>query len=186
MDSGTIRVRFAPSPTGLLHVGNARTALVNWLFARRMGGSYILRIEDTDMERSETRYEKQLIEDLCWMGLTWDEGPNENDEGEKGAFGPYRQSERLKIYAEHTARLLAEDKAYHCFCTAEELEEERKQAVAEKGSQVYSGKCRRLSKTEVAQNVSKGIPFAIRLKIPSRPIRFHDIVRGDLSLTRQP
>src|SRR6478752_10580217 len=99
MDSGTIRVRFAPSPTGLLHVGNARTALVNWLFARRTGGSYILRIEDTDMERSEARYEKQLIEDLCWLGLTWDEGPNENDEGEKGAFGPYRQSERLRIYA---------------------------------------------------------------------------------------
>ncbi len=180
MDSGTIRVRFAPSPTGLLHVGNARTALVNWLFARRTGGSYILRIEDTDMERSETRFEKQLIEDLSWLGLTWDEGPNENDEGEKGAFGPYRQSERLKIYAEHTARLLAEDKAYHCFCTPEELEEERKQAVAEKGSQVYSGKCRRLSKTDAAQNVSKGMPFAIRLKIPSRPIRFHDIVRGDL------
>ena len=180
MDSGTIRVRFAPSPTGLLHVGNARTALVNWLFARRMGGSFILRIEDTDLERSEARYEKQLIEDLCWMDLMWDEGPNENGEGEKGAFGPYRQSERLKIYAEHTARLLAEDKAYHCFCTPEELEEERKQAVAEKGSQVYSGKCRQLSRTQVDQNVSKGIPFAIRLKIPGRPIRFHDIVRGDL------
>jgi len=97
MDSETIRVRFAPSPTGLLHVGNARTALFNWLFARRMGGTFVVRIEDTDTERSKSAYEKQLIQDLVWLGLNWDEGPNENDPGEKGEFGPYRQSKRLDL-----------------------------------------------------------------------------------------
>jgi nondiscriminating glutamyl-tRNA synthetase len=98
-------------------VGNARTALYNWLFARRTGGRFILRIEDTDLERSEIRYEAQLIEDLRWLGLDWDEGPGDPGQPDKGAFGPYRQSERLAIYAEHTERLLAEGKAYRCFCT---------------------------------------------------------------------
>src|SRR5262244_817099 len=112
MESESIRVRFAPSPTGLLHVGNARTALFNWLFARRMGGKFVLRIEDTDVERSKASFEKQLIQDLVWLGLDWDEGPNENDSGERGDFGPYRQSKRLDIYATHTAELLAEGKAY--------------------------------------------------------------------------
>jgi len=131
-------------------VGNARTALYNWLFARRSGGRFILRIEDTDLERSEARYEAQLIEDLRWLGLDWDEGPAEAGppgalaQAEKGDFGPYRQSERLEIYAQHTERLLAEGKAYRCFCTTEELEAERQQAMAEHGSLVYSGRCRRL------------------------------------------
>src|SRR5271167_2987416 len=125
MSTAKTRVRFAPSPTGLLHVGNARTALYNWLFARRHGGSFILRIEDTDLERSETRYEDQLIEDLRWLGLNWDEGPGTGRPGdplekEMGDFGPYRQSERLAIYAEHTERLLAAGKAYRCFCAPEE------------------------------------------------------------------
>jgi glutamyl/glutaminyl-tRNA synthetase len=128
------RVRFAPSPTGLLHVGNARTALYNWLFARRTGGQFILRIEDTDLERSEVRYENQLIEDLNWLGLDWDEGPgNFHGAPERGPNGPYRQSERLAIYAEHTERLLSEGKAYRCFCTPEELEAERAQAIAVQG-----------------------------------------------------
>jgi glutamyl/glutaminyl-tRNA synthetase len=109
------RVRFAPSPTGLLHVGNARTALYNWLFARRQGGQFLLRIEDTDLERSEARCETQLIEDLRWLGLDWDEGPGDLGQPEKGAYGPYRQSERLSIYAQHTERLLSEGKAYRCF-----------------------------------------------------------------------
>src|SRR5580700_12231603 len=124
MEIGTIRVRFAPSPTGLLHVGNARTALFNWLYARRTGGKFIVRIEDTDLERSKSSYEKQLIDDLVWLGLNWDEGPNENDSGEKGEFGPYRQSKRLDLYSTHTAQLLADSKAYRCFCTPEDLEEE--------------------------------------------------------------
>jgi len=184
MDTGKIRVRFAPSPTGLLQVGNARTALFNWLFARRMGGDFILRIEDTDAQRSEDGHEKQIIEDLCWLGLNWDEGPNETDAGERGAFGPYRQSKRMEIYAAHTKRLLLEEKAYRCFCTAEDLEAERKKAVAEHRPQVYSGKCRRLSKAHITQNLTKGKPYAVRLKIPDHPIRFHDMVRGDLEFAR--
>src|SRR5260370_33496921 len=108
MPAPTVRVRFAPSPTGLLHVGNARTALYNWLFARRAGGVFLLRIEDTDLERSETRYEDQLIEDLRWLGLDWDEGPGQPAEatGEIGGFGPYRQSERLASHTGQTSRLL--------------------------------------------------------------------------------
>lgn len=183
MKDKRIRVRFAPSPTGLLHVGNARTALYNWLFARRMGGDFILRIEDTDVERSEARFEKQLIEDLRWLGLNWDEGPHPNPDGstgEVGDCGPYRQSERLAIYAEHTERLLREGKAYPCFCTPEELEAERKQAAEEHRPQIYSGRCRALSGEEVNQNLAAGKRFAVRLKIEDHPLRFHDLVRGEV------
>jgi nondiscriminating glutamyl-tRNA synthetase len=183
MDTIKSRVRFAPSPTGLLHVGNARTALYNWLFARRTGGVFLLRIEDTDLERSEARYETQLMEDLRWLGLDWDEGPADASglsgasEG-KGDYGPYRQSERLAIYAEHTERLLQEGKAYPCFCTPDELEAERKQAVAEQGPQVYSGKCRTLDQSTIDANIAAGNPFAVRLKIEDHSLRFHDLVRG--------
>ena len=180
MDSETVRVRFAPSPTGLLHVGNARTALFNWFFARRMGGKFVLRIEDTDLERSKESYEKQLIQDLVWLGLDWDEGPNANDLGETGEFGPYRQSKRFDIYATHTAQLLAEGKAYRCFCTPEELEAERQQAIAEHRPQVYSGKCRVMSKFDVRENLLRGKTYSVRLRIPDRTIRCHDIVRGNL------
>jgi glutamyl-tRNA synthetase len=169
------RVRFAPSPTGLLHVGNARTALYNWLFARRTGGQFILRIEDTDLERSEARFETQLMEDLRWLGLDWDEGPGLPDQG---AHGPYRQSERLDLYAQHTERLLADGKAYRCFCTPKELEAERKLAVAAHRPQIYSGRCRSLSPETIAQNLAAGRPYAVRLKIEDHPLRFHDLVRG--------
>jgi glutamyl-tRNA synthetase/nondiscriminating glutamyl-tRNA synthetase len=169
----------------LLHVGNARTALYNWLFARRSGGRFVLRIEDTDMERSETRYEAQLIEDLRWLGLDWDEGPAGSGEAEKGEFGPYRQSERLEIYARHTERLLDEGKAYRCFCTAEELEAERQRAVAERGPQVYSGRCRALPPAEIERNLSAGKPFAVRLKIGAEPLRFHDLVRGPVEFAAE-
>ncbi len=121
-----VRVRFAPSPTGQLHVGNARTALVNWLYARKTGGAMILRIEDTDLERSEGRFETQLIDDLKWLGLDWDEGP---DAG--GAFAPYRQSDRIPIYREYAERLLAEGKAYLCFCKDADLQQQHKLAQAE-------------------------------------------------------
>jgi glutamyl-tRNA synthetase len=164
-------------------VGNARTALYNWLFARRLGGSFILRIEDTDLERSEVRHEDQLMQDLRWLGMDWDEGPADADDAAMGipgtgAFGPYRQSERLAIYAEHTARLLAEGKAYRCFCTPEELEAERKLAAAEQRTQIYSGRCRALSDSIVEENIAAGRPFAVRLRIPDHPLRFHDLVRG--------
>jgi nondiscriminating glutamyl-tRNA synthetase len=191
MAAGKIRVRFAPSPTGMLHVGNARTALYNWLFARRNSGSFILRIEDTDLERSEARYEAQLIEDLRWLGIDWDEGPSlpgdpsagglsagDPSAGDRGDFGPYRQSERLALYASHTERLLTSGKAYRCFCTPEELEAERALATAEHRPQVYSGRCRRLSSAEIEQNLAAGKPFAVRLRIEDHPLRFHDLVRG--------
>jgi glutamyl-tRNA synthetase/nondiscriminating glutamyl-tRNA synthetase len=169
----------------LLHVGNARTALYNWLFARRSGGRFILRIEDTDLDRSETRYEAQLIEDLRWLGLEWDEGPSETGEAEMGEFGPYRQSERLEIYARHTERLLAEGKAYRCFCTAEELEAERQQAVAERGPQVYSGRCRALPQIEIERNLAASKPFAVRLRIGAEPLCFHDMVRGTVEFAAE-
>ncbi|MGD0365872.1 MAG: glutamate--tRNA ligase [Acidobacteriaceae bacterium] len=167
------RVRFAPSPTGFLHVGNARTALYNWLFARHTGGAFLLRIEDTDLDRSEMRHETQLMEDLLWLGLDWEEGP-----GVEGPHAPYRQSERLGIYREHTDRLLAEGKAYRCFCIAEELEAERHEAAAAHRPQVYSGRCRAVSGTDSAARATAGEPFAVRLRIPDHPLRFHDLVRG--------
>jgi nondiscriminating glutamyl-tRNA synthetase len=167
------RVRFAPSPTGLLHVGNARTALYNWLFARLTGGEFLLRIEDTDLDRSEAKHETQLMEDLRWLGLDWDEGP-----GVEGPHAPYRQSERLGIYREHTERLLREGKAYRCFCTNEELEAERVRTAAEHRAQVYSGRCRGIDKEESAERAASGEPFAVRLRIPDHPLRFHDMVRG--------
>src|SRR4249919_49274 len=127
-----VRVRFAPSPTGHLHIGNVRTALFNWLFARQRGGTFILRIEDTDLERSEARYETQLMEDLKWLGIDWDEGP---DVG--GPYPPYRQSDKMAVYQSYAERLIKEQKAYYCFCTAEELERERQQALAEQKQPNY-------------------------------------------------
>ena len=188
MTTPRTRVRFAPSPTGLLHVGNARTALYNWLFARHTGGQFLLRIEDTDLERSETRYEAQLVEDLRWLGLDWDEGPGLPDnpsELEKGDFGPYRQSERLAIYAECTERLLDEDKAYRCFCTQEELEAERSLAQARHLPQVYSGRCRALSASAIEHNLAADKPFAVRLRIGPEPLCFHDMVRGPVEFAAE-
>ena len=175
-----VRARFAPSPTGQLHVGNARTALFNWLVARKHGGVNILRIEDTDVERSEVRYETQLIDDLKWLGLDWDEGP---DVG--GDYGPYRQSDRMQIYHDYAERLLREGKAYLCFCTPDELEAERKKAAAEHRPQVYGGKCRAIPPDEAAKRRAAGDQGAIRLHIPERPIKFHDIVRGEVEFSNE-
>jgi nondiscriminating glutamyl-tRNA synthetase len=173
-------VRFAPSPTGHLHVGNARTALFNWLFARQKRGTMVLRIEDTDIERSEARFEDQLIADLKWLGLDWDEGP---DVG--GPYTPYRQSDRLEIYREHAERLLGERKAYLCFCTEEELQMERERAQAEGRQPIYSGKCRKIDPDEASRRRSAGEPCAIRLQIPEHPIRFHDIVHGEVEFSNE-
>jgi len=172
-NSSQVRVRFAPSPTGQLHVGNARTALFNWLFARQAGGVMVLRIEDTDVERSEVRFESQLLDDLKWMGLDWDEGP---DVG--GAYAPYRQSDRLAIYHEQAERLLREGKAYLCFCSQEELERDRAEKLANQQPPIYSGKCRALDLSEAQRRRAGGEAAAIRLRIPEHPIRFHDIVHG--------
>ena len=175
-----MRVRFAPSPTGHLHVGNARTALFNWLFARQLGGTMVLRIEDTDVDRSEARFEDQLIADLKWLGLDWDEGP---DVG--GGFGPYRQSDRLAIYREHAEKLLSEHKAYLCFCSEEELQRERERAAAEHRQPIYSGKCRGIDPTEAGRRRVSGEGCAIRLRIPEHPIRFHDIVHGAVEFSNE-
>jgi nondiscriminating glutamyl-tRNA synthetase len=173
VDQNTTRARFAPSPTGQVHVGNARTALFNWLFARQKGGTYVLRIEDTDVERSEARYETQLLDDMKWLGIDWDEGP---DVG--GPYPPYRQSERLEIYHQHAEQLLREGKAYLCFCPADVLEQEREKALAEHRPPMRSCPCAEVDPAELQKRRAAGEPAAIRLRIPDRPIRFHDIVRG--------
>ncbi len=178
--SSKVRVRFAPSPTGQLHVGNARTALFNWLFARQAGGVMVLRIEDTDVERSEARFEKQLLDDLKWLGLDWDEGP---DVG--GPHGPYRQSDRLEIYREHAERLLREGKAYLCFCSQEELERDRAEKLAQQLPPVYTDKCRALDLEEAQRRRAAGEAAAIRLRIPGHPIRFHDMVHGAVEFSNE-
>lgn len=190
MENEKIRVRFAPSPTGPLHIDNARTALYNWLFARRAGGQFILRIEDTDVDRSDVRYEAQIMQDLRWLGLDWDEGPGEiaakgtraKDTGNKG---PYRQSQRQHVYAAFTKKLLDEGKAYRCFCSAAELEEERRVAAANKQPQVYSGRCRKLTPKAIRKNLEAGKPFTVRLLTGEQPQRFHDLVRGTVEFTSE-
>ena len=173
-----IRVRFAPSPTGSLHVGNARTALFNWLFARHHGGAFVLRIEDTDVERSEARYEAQLLQDLRWLGLEWDEGP---DVG--GPFAPYRQSEREETYHRHAIQLLDAGHAYYCFCSQEQLEAEREEALKAGRQPHYSGRCRTRPREEAARKVAAGEPAAIRLAIGSGEFKWRDLVHGAMSFS---
>jgi len=176
----TLRVRFAPSPTGYVHVGNARTALFNWLFARHRGGMLLLRIEDTDVERSREEYEKQLLEDLRWFGLDWDEGP---DKG--GPFGPYRQSERNDLYAQYAAQLIEQGHAYYCFCSAEQLEAER-QAELKAGRQPrYSGRCRKLPPEEAVRRKAAGEASAVRLKIIEGVFNWKDLVHGPTSFSSE-
>ncbi len=177
MNDNQIRVRFAPSPTGFLHVGNARTALFNWLFARQKNGVFVLRIEDTDQERSALEYENRLIEDLRWLGLGWDEGPDG-----VGSYGPYRQSSRLKIYAEYTEALLLAGKAYPCFCSVEELEADRQKFLSAGGTPVYSGRCRAIPAERAQERMATGEPASIRLRTPGRgELRLTDMVRGEVS-----
>jgi nondiscriminating glutamyl-tRNA synthetase len=175
--SKPLRVRFAPSPTGYLHVGNARTALFNWLLARGQGGTFILRIEDTDAERSTLVSEKSILEDLRWLGLDWDEGP---DAG--GPHGPYRQSERLQLYLSYARDLISRDKAYFCFCSPEQLEAERQAAFAASLPPKYSGRCRAIPFDEASKRIAAGEAGAIRFRVPDdRDVTFADIVRGDVT-----
>ncbi len=155
-----IRVRFAPSPTGLLHIGGARTALFNWLFARHEGGAFVLRIEDTDVERSSGELERSLLDDIRWLGLEWDEGP-----GTPGKYGPYRQSERTGTYREYAERLVDAGRAYPCFCTEKELKEKREGARAEGRPPRYDGKCRGLSEEERAAKRAAGLPESVRFRV---------------------
>jgi glutamyl-tRNA synthetase/nondiscriminating glutamyl-tRNA synthetase len=175
-----VRVRFAPSPTGYVHVGNARTALFNWLFARHHGGTFVLRIEDTDAERSRPEYERQLLADLDWFGLDWDEGP---DRG--GPFGPYRQSERSAIYARYAQKLMAEGSAYYCFCTAEQLEAERQEELAAGRQPRYWGRCRKITPDEALRRNTEGEPAALRLKIMESSFFWTDRVHGPTTISSE-
>jgi glutamyl-tRNA synthetase/nondiscriminating glutamyl-tRNA synthetase len=171
-----MRVRFAPSPTGYLHVGNARTALFNWLLARGSGGAFVLRIEDTDVERSTRESEAGILNDLRWLGLDWDEGP---DAG--GPCGPYRQSERLHLYASYAQELLNAGAAYHCFCSVAQLETDRRAAVAAGRPAIYAGTCRGLTSEQARDRISAGERPAIRFRVPDhRDVVFTDVVRGDV------
>jgi glutamyl-tRNA synthetase len=161
-------------------VGNARTALFNWLLARGGGGRFVLRIEDTDLQRSSSESERRIVEDLHWLGLEWDEGP---DVG--GAYGPYRQSERLPLYREHAARLVDHGRAYYCFCSATELDEERQRALAAGEQPKYSGRCRALAPADVASRFDRGAPAAVRFAIPpGGDVTFDDEVRGHVRFAR--
>src|SRR4051812_4468883 len=160
--SREIRCRIAPSPTGDPHVGTAYTALFNYVFAKKHGGKFILRIEDTDQTRARASSEQQIFSSLKWLGLTWDEGP---DCG--GPYGPYRQSERLDIYREYTQKLVDSGHAYPCFCTAERLDQVRAQQKAANLTTRYDGHCRNLSQDQIAKQKAAGMPNVIRLRVPS-------------------
>lgn len=175
------RLRFPPSPTGHLHIGNVRTALYNWLLARKTGGIFLLRIEDTDAQRSTRESEDKLLEDLQWLGLDWDEGP-----GMDGLHAPYRQSERLEIYEEHTKQLMADGMAYYCFCTPELLKAEREKALAESRPPRYSGTCRSLNPSDAGKRVKAGEPAAVRFRIEEGPaVAWTDLVHGELNFDRE-
>jgi glutamyl-tRNA synthetase len=178
-----IRVRIAPSPTGPLHLGTARTALFNFLFARHTGGTFIFRLEDTDQARGTEAFEVEILEGLHWLGIRWDEGPAVGDEPACGAYGPYRQSERMERYAEAAAQLLAEGKAYHCYCSQAELEAVRKQQEAAHELTRYNGRCAALSPAERAAFEAEGRKPVVRFRIPTdRVIVFDDIIRGHMEI----
>ena len=172
-----VRTRIAPAPSGSIHVGNARTALYNWLFARHHGGTFVLRVEDTDKQRATEEAYRAVLEDLRWLGLDWDEGPEVG-----GDFGPYRQSERFERYAAATEDLLNKSHAYRCYCTAEELAERRKRAQAEGRPPGYDGRCRNLTDDERRRFEDEGREWAVRFAVPAnRTVSFDDAVRGSIA-----
>ena len=178
-----VRVRIAPSPTGPLHLGTARTALFNFLFARHVGGTFIFRLEDTDQARSTVEFERDILDGMHWLGMTWDEGPGIGDEPERGAYGPYRQMLRMARYTEAADRLLAEDKAYHCYCSPPELDAERKRQEAAHLPARYNGCCAHLSPAERVAFEAEGRKPVVRFRIPlGRTIAFDDIVRGHVEI----
>ncbi len=178
--SDSVRVRIAPSPTGTVHLGLCRTALFNWATARRRGGVFVLRIEDTDHDRSTTESEAAIVEGLRWLGLTWDEGP---DVG--GPYAPYRQSERIARHRERADELLASGHAYRCFCTHERLEAARAEQEARKETPRYDRHCRDLSAKEVAQHLAQGTPYAVRFRVPEGATTFEDTVRGTVTFQHE-
>jgi glutamyl-tRNA synthetase len=177
--STKVRVRFAPSPTGHLHVGGARTALFNWLFARNKGGTFVLRIEDTDVERSTEESYRSVLEAMKWLGLDWDEGPAIG-----GDYGPYLQSERKDLYREWAERLVSEGKAYVCFCTPEELARKREELKKQGKDIKYDRQCRDLSPEEVKRLRDEGKPHVMRFKTPlGGETGVHDLVKGDVTFS---
>ena len=171
-----IRVRFAPSPTGYLHVGGARTALFNWLYARRHGGAFVLRIEDTDVERSSAEMVEGILDGLRWLGLDWDEGPHAG-----GMYGPYFQSQRLDRYRATAERLVAEGHAYYCYCGPEEIKAKREAAEQAGGAWRYDRTCAALPAADVAAREHARRPRAVRVRAPERRIAFDDIVHGPIA-----
>ncbi len=171
-----VRVRIAPSPTGFFHIGNAKTAVINWLFARSRGGTFVLRLEDTDTERSKPEYADIICEALHWLGISWDEGPDFAGEPQAGDLGPYRQSERRDLHLGEAQRLLESGNAFKCFCTKEELDAERERAQAQKRPPRYNGKCRNLPAEDI--DAKGGAPFAIRFKVPEGQTILDDMVQG--------
>ncbi|MBN1780982.1 glutamate--tRNA ligase [bacterium] len=178
--SQSIRTRFAPSPTGHLHIGNARTALMNWLAARHFGGRFILRIEDTDRERSTEASEQSILGDMAWLGLDWDEGP---DKG--GEYGPYRQSERLVFYQEIREQLIASGHAYPCFCTAEDLEARRQEQLGRGEQPHYDGRCRHLSAEEKIRFETAGRQPSTRFHVQKESVSFRDLVKGEITVQKE-
>ncbi len=170
-----IRVRFAPSPTGFLHIGNVRTALFNYLFVKREDGKFILRVEDTDKERSRPEFREAVIEDLAWMGIRWDEGPNT-----EGDVGPYLQSERLELYQKYVQKLIAENKAYYCYVTEEEVEESKRLAHLEKRPPRFDNRGRNFTKEEIEKRKARGIKPTVRFKIENPQLKMHDLIRGEV------
>src|SRR4051812_1924279 len=171
-----VRVRFAPSPTGFLHVGGARTALFNWLFARRHGGVFILRIEDTDIERSSADMVTGILDGLRWLGLDWDEGPQIG-----GPHAPYFQTERLAQYRTAAQRLLTDGHAYYCFCTSERLRQERDRAEARGEAWQYDRACLALTPAEIQERLAAETPHAIRFKVRPGTTSFDDAVKGPIA-----
>jgi glutamyl-tRNA synthetase len=179
-NSKHIRVRMAPSPTGHLHIGGVRTALYNVLFAKKSGGTCILRIEDTDEERSTPAFEKDIRDSFAWVGLSFDEGIMP-DGSSKGSYGPYRQTERLDLYAARLKQLLDESKAYYCFCTKEELDAQRTSQEAAGLAPKYNGRCRSIEKSEAESRLASGAAAVIRLKVHSGKQHFTDLIRGEVT-----
>ena len=173
-----VRTRFAPSPTGRLHVGNARTALFNWLFTRHAGGVFVLRIEDTDRERSSAEHEDEIVHELDWLGLDWDEGI------EKGSYGPYRQSERQArgTYRREFERLLEKGQVYYCFCTPAQLEQDRQTCLLSGKPPRYSGRCRGIARDEANRRRAAGEGYACRFRVPEGRVEFQDLIRGKIEV----
>ena len=178
MSDPPTRVRIAPSPTGPLHIGTARTALFNYLHARHVGGTFILRLEDTDVARSTFEFEQDILDGLHWLGLDWDEGPEVAGEPARGPHAPYRQMERLPSYAAAAQRLLADDLAYPCFCTPEELDADRKAQEAAKQAPRYVGRCSALTPDERRDRETEGRRGALRFRVGEGVVGFDDVVRG--------